>query len=261
VTTAIGGPQPEAAQDLTIRAGLGLWTEQFVATRDRDKKASLLQFGHQASTVLQIDPYRRKLTAKLAILLMLLDRLSPDDPQPYAIGAILEQLESKAALMEMRRRKDRLQAAFSRWNTSLQMLQRLGWTIGFDAAIYPAHFQPAWHNPEATGAHLQTDSSQWMDRWLQCQVRITPPFYVRVEPDPRDLPLNERFTGRNLSQALALKGMAQSKLADQLQLDRSMVTYWIKGARLIQPKHREQICAMLGAELAQVLEAEDLLDQ
>ncbi len=262
VTAAIGGPpQPEAAQDLTIRAGLGLWTEQFVATRDRDKKASLLQFGHQASTVLQIDPYRRKLTAKLAILLMLLDRLSPDDPQPYAIGALLEQLESKAALMEMRRRKDRLQAAFSRWNTSLQMLQRLGWTIGFDAAIYPAHFQPAWHNPEATGAHLQTDSSQWMDQWLQCQVRITPPFYVRVEPDPRDLPLNERFTGRNLSQALALKGMAQSKLADQLQLDRSMVTYWIKGARLIQPKHREQICAMLGAELAQVLEAEDLLDQ
>jgi hypothetical protein len=211
--------------------------------------------------VLQIDPYRRKLTAKLAILLLLLDRLSPDDPQPYAIGAILEQLESKAALMEMRRRKDRLQAAFSRWNTSLQTLQRLGWTIGFDAAIYPAHFQPAWHNPAATGEHLQTDSSQWMDQWLQCQVWITPPFYVRVEPDPRDLPLNERFTGRNLSQALALKGMAQSKLADQLQLDRSMVTYWIKGARLIQPKHREQICAMLGAELAQVLEAEDLIEQ
>jgi hypothetical protein len=261
VTTALGGPQPEAAQDLTIRAGLGLWTEQFVATRDREKKESLLQFGHQASTVLQIDPHRRAMTAKLAILLLLLDRLSLDGPQPHAIGAILEQIESKAILMEIRRRKDRLHSIISRWNSGLQILQRLGWTIGFDPTLYPPHFQPGWHNPEATGAHLQTDSREWIDQWLQCQVRVTPPFYVRVEPDPRDLPLNERFTGRNLSQALALKGMAQSKLADQLQLDRSMVTYWIKGARLIQPKHREQICAMLGAELAQVLEAEDLIEQ
>ena len=257
----IGGPQPEAAQDLTIRAGLGLWTEQFVATRDREKKASLLQFGYQASTVLQIDPHRRSTTAKLAILVMLLDRLHPGEAQSYAIGAILEPIASKAALMEMRRRKDRLHAAFSRWNTSLHTLQRLGWAIDFDDAIYPAHFQPAWHNSAATGAHLQTDSDQWIDQWLRCQVRITPPPYVRVEPDPRDLPLVERFTGRNLSQALALKGMAQSKLADYLQLDRSMVTYWIKGARLIQPKHREQICGILSAELTQVLEAEEMAYQ
>ncbi len=261
VTAAVCGPQPEAAQDLTIRAGLGLWTEQFVATRDREKKASLLQFGYQASTVLQIDPHRRSTTAKLAILVMLLDRLHPGEARPYAIGAILEAVESKAALMELRRRKDRLHAAFSRWNTSLHTLQRLGWTIDFDAAIYPAHFQPAWHNPAATGAHLQTDSDQWIDQWLRCQVRVTPPPYVRVEPDPRDLPLVERFTGRNLSQALALKGMAQSKLADYLQLDRSMVTYWIKGARLIQPKHREQICGILSEELSQVLEAEEMAYQ
>jgi hypothetical protein len=32
-----------------------------------------------------------------------------------------------------------------------------------------------------------------------------------------------------------------------------MVTYWIKGARLIQPKHRQQICDILGEELEQVL--------
>jgi hypothetical protein len=259
LTAAVGGPQPEVAQDLTIRAGLGLWTEQFVATRDREKKASLLQFGYQAATVLQIDPQRRAMTAKLAILVMLLDRLHPDDPQSFAIGALLEVLESQAIRMEMRRRKDRLQAAYSRWNTSLHTLQRLGWTIGFDEAIYPAHFQPAWHNPAATGAHLQTEIDQWLDQWLRCQVRITPPPYVRVEPDPRDLPLVERFSGRNLSQALALKGMAQSKLADYLQLDRSMVTYWIKGARLIQPRHREQICGILSAELTQVLAEEDAL--
>jgi hypothetical protein len=253
VTPSIGGPQPEEAQDLTIRVGLGLWTEQFVATPDRQKQESLVQFGHQAATVLAIDPHRKTQTAKLAILLMLLDRLHPGEPQAYAIGAILEQLESKAALIEMRRRKDRLHTAFSRWNTSLHSLQRQGWTIDFDDAIYPAHLQPNWHNPTANQAHLSSDSAQWFDPWLQAQIRITPPHLVIVEPDPRDLPLPERFTGRNLAQALAIKGLTQSKLAEHLQLDRSMVTYWIKGARLIQPKHRQQICAILGEELAQVL--------
>jgi hypothetical protein len=252
VTTAIGGPQPEEAQDLTIRVGLGLWTEQFVAASDSQKQESLIQFGHQASTVLAIDPHRKTQTAKLAILLMLLDRLH-DQPQAYAIGAILEQLESKASLIEMRRRKDRLYTAFSRWNTSLHSLQRQGWTIDFDDAIYPAHFQPTWHNPAASQAHLSSDSAQWFDQWLQAQIRITPPHLVIVEPDPRDLPLPDRFTGRNLAQALAIKGLTQSKLAEHLQLDRSMVTYWIKGARLIQPKHRQQICDILGEELAQVL--------
>lgn len=253
VTTAIGGPEPEEAQDLTIRVGLGLWTEQFVATSDRQKQASLVQFGHQAATVLAIDPHRKPQTAKLAILLMLLDRIHPGEPQTYAIGAILEQLESKAALIEMRRRKDRLHTAFSRWNTSLHSLQKQGWTIAFDDAIYPADLQPTWHNPTASQAHLSRDSEQWFDPWLQAQIRFSPPHLVIVEPDPRDLPLPDRFTGRNLAQALAIKGLTQSKLAEHLQLDRSMVTYWIKGARLIQPKHRQQICAILGEELEQVL--------
>lgn len=254
VVTTDDGLQPEEAQNLTVRVGLGLWSEQFVAAKDSQKQESLVQFGHQASTVLAIDPHRKTQTAKLGILLMLLDRIHPGEPQSYAIGAILEQLESQATLIAMRRRKDRLHTAYSRWNTSLHSLQRQGWTIDFDDAIYPAHFQPTWHNPTNDQAHLNCDNEQWFDPWLQAQIRFTPPHLVIIEPDPRDLPLPERFTGRNLAQALALKGLTQSKLAEQLQLDRSMVTYWIKGARLIQPRHRQQICAILGEELAQVLD-------
>jgi hypothetical protein len=253
VTNAIGGQQPEEAQDLLIRVGLGLWSEQFIAVSDRDKQTSLVQLGHQASLVLSIDPHRKPLTAKLAILLMLLTRLATETTSTYAIGALLEAIESKAVLMELRRRKDRLYAAYVRWNTSLQRLQKLGWTIEFDDALYPPNFQPTWHNPTNPQTHLSQDSDQWLDRWLQCQIRVSAPQFVAVVPDPRDLPLPERFTGRNLAQALEIKGLSQSKLADHLQLDRSMVTYWIKGARLIQPKHRHQICALLGPELEQVL--------
>jgi hypothetical protein len=251
VTTALGGEQPEEAQDLTIRVGLGLWQEQFTLATEAQKHESLVEFGHQAATILRLDPHRRGLTAKLAVLCLLLDRLSATRGQYLAIGSILAQLESQATMLEIRRLKHALHGMFSKWNTSLHSLQKLGWEISFDPATYPVALQPSWHQPEAvmpTG-----ENEQWIDQWLQAQVRIVPPHPAVPAPEAVHLPLTARFTGRNLAQALELKGLSRAKLAEQLQLDRSMVTYWIKGARLIQPKHREQICEILGPELAKVI--------
>ncbi|MBE9029753.1 helix-turn-helix transcriptional regulator [filamentous cyanobacterium LEGE 11480] len=253
ITHAIGGFQPEEAQDLTVRVGLGLWTEQFVAATDSEKQAGLAQFGHQAESILQINPTRKPLTAKLAILLLLLDRLDTHESPFYAVGAILEQVESKAALIEIHRRKDRRNTEFSRWNTTLHSLQKLGWRIEFDPETYPIYFQPAWYQPDGSPPQMDSEAAQWVDEWLQAQIRITPPQLVAQAPALVDLPLTERFTGKNLAQALEISGLSRSKLAEHLHLDRSMVTYWIKGARLIQPRHREQICELLGDELAQVI--------
>jgi hypothetical protein len=253
VSNAIGGYQPEAAQELTIRVGLGLWTEQFIDVSDAEKQSSLAQFGHQAETILQIDPTRKPLTAKLAILLLLLDRLDSKTTTPYQVGAILEQLESKAALIEMHRRKGRRNTAFSRWNTSLHNLQKLGWTIEFNPDTYPAELQPAWNQADGSQSSADNDSDDWIDAWLSAQICIIPPQRIDQGAAKVELPLTERFTGRNLAQALAIKGLSQSKLAEHLQIDRSMVTYWIKGKRLIQPRHREQICALLGEEIDRVM--------
>jgi ribosome-binding protein aMBF1 (putative translation factor) len=60
-------------------------------------------------------------------------------------------------------------------------------------------------------------------------------------------------SGRALEQAVAAKGLSRAKLAEQLKLDRSLVTRWINGSRSIQPQHREQIWQVLGPELQQVM--------
>jgi hypothetical protein len=251
VTSAIGGYQPEEARLLTVRVGLGLWPEQFMAVSDQAKQVSLAQFAHQAATILQIDPTRKPLAAKLGILWLLVSRLTPAEAAvKYAVGGILEQVESKASLIEMQRRKDRRNTILSRWHTNLHRLQKLGWTIEFDPQTYPAELQPNWQRGD--GPSIARESDMWLDCWLQAQVKITPPVLVIPEPVEVDLPLSDRFTGNNLAQALELKGLTRAKLAEYLKLDRSMVTYWIKGARLIQPKHRAQIYELLGEELEQV---------
>jgi hypothetical protein len=194
------------------------------------------------------------MAAKLAIFMGMMQALHPH--QRYEVGTLLGQLESKSTILEMQRRKDRRNYIFSRWNTALHALKKLGWTIEFDPQTYPLILQPAWNQEETPPAISNDESDLWLNCWLKAVIEITPPAAAQpVETLEPDAPMPDRLTGRILERALELKGLSRAKLAEQLNLDRSMVTYWIKGARLIQPKHREQICELLSSELEQVLQS------
>jgi hypothetical protein len=258
VSTPIGGtPQPEEPEDLTIRVGLGLWSEEFGDVTDEQKRHSFQEFGYYASQILQINPYRKPLIAKLAILSLFVNQ-SP--PAFYPIGAYLEQLESESLILEMPRRRDRRNYLSSRWNTALLNLHKRGWRLEFDPTTYPATLQPSWcqTDPDITPSitpSLTFEDEAWVTPWLQAQIRIQMPELpvdILSVPAAPERPLAERFTGRMLAHALVIKGLNRSKLAEHMKLDRSMITYWIKGARLIQPRHRELIYEMLGEELEHV---------
>jgi hypothetical protein len=245
----VSGIQPEEPQELTIRVGLGLWHEQFSDLSLSEQREQLTQFCFQAHNILQINPIRKPIAAKLGILTLLLQRLQPG--REVAVGAILEHLESKAAVIEMQRRIDRRDHSFSRWNTNLRVLQKTGWAIDFLPDSYPRALQPSWSQAEPPP---DISTQDWVQAWLNAHLRLQPPELPAVPPlSQSEQSIVDRFTGRNLASALELKGLSQSKLAEHLQLDRSMVTYWIKGARQIQPKHRAQIYDLLAPELQQAL--------
>jgi Helix-turn-helix len=235
--------QPEEARDLTIRVGLGLWHEQFVDALPSYKQDAFLCFCFQAKNILHLPPNRKPIAAKLGILLLLLLRLSPE--REYAVGSLLEQVESKAVVIEIQRRTDRRDHYFSCWNDNLHALLDLGWTITFDDATYPIALQPSW-KPIA-----ELDGGEdWAVTWLNAKIRIQPPELPPAQLKSRaNATLADRITGQHIGSALEMRGLSQAKLAEQLGLDRSMVTYWIKGARAIQPKHRAMICELLGDEL------------
>lgn len=53
------------------------------------------------------------------------------------------------------------------------------------------------------------------------------------------------MTGMELLTALEAKNWSKAKLAKELGVDRSLITRWIKGERVIQPKHHLQIQRLL----------------
>jgi hypothetical protein len=251
----------------------GSWTEKFLSQHKQKGKETLRQYGSLAKSILQINPYRHPLAAKLAIFLSVMSHIHPSGK--YTVSDLLEQLESQQLIAEMQDDKTKQYKLMTQWDNALCILRQLGWKVEFDAETYSEAIRPAWSLPYGSSTQPKPRSGQWLSSWLSAKVIIQPTnliqqqmemnqklledeesFDYRTGGNGLDIYTPEIIPGYALEKALAAKGLSQAKLAEQLNLDRSMVTRWIKGSRPIQPRHREQIWQLLGHELQVSMEVE-----
>ncbi len=244
---------------LYIKVRPGSWTEKFLNGRDASGKAALCQYGYLAKSTLQINPYRQRLASKLAIFLTIMSRIRRDGR--YEIGTLLERLEPKELMAVVEKNKQRRNALITQWDSALLTLHELGWKIEFDEATYPECIRPEWNlvnEPE----QVRTRPRNWLALWLKAIIIIKPTDLIQEKLEsvrgtdakrssdllatatdslerPKDL------TGMDLASALDAKGWSKAKLAKDLGVDRSLITRWIKGERVIQPKHQVQIQILL----------------
>ena len=282
----VNGDRPDEAtyeaedpDELLIRVRPGSWTEKFFSQHEQSEKEALRQYGYLAKSTLQINPYRKRLAAKLAIFLTVMSRIQTSNC--YEVAMLLEQVESPNLIQDIQRSKVKRNQLIEQWDSALLTLSQLGWEIEFDPETYPESIRPAWSLAEDSAKTSQPRPQQWLDLWLKAKIAIRPTHLIQQQlattaplalhagqssPDPvRSQPLDppsafgfetdglEEIPGAVLEKALALKGLTKAKLATHLSLDRSMITRWIKGSRPIQPKHREQLWQLLGPELFQVM--------
>jgi Helix-turn-helix len=249
--------------ELYIKVRPGSWTEKFLNSKDLNGgKEALCQYGYLAKSTLQINPYRQRLASKLAIFLTIMSRIRRDGR--YEVGTLLERLEPKELIETIQKSKQRRNTLITQWDNALLTLHELGWQIEFDTATYPECLRPEWSltdEPE----QCRTRPRNWLSTWLKAIVTIKPTILIqeklgagrdstkqRLEPlVPVDDSLGRStlITGSQLSAALDAKGWSKAQLAKNLGVDRSLVTRWIKGERVIQPKHQNQIQTLLGIYL------------
>ena len=245
--------------ELYIKVRPGSWTEKFLNAKDLNGgKEALCQYGYLAKSTLQINPYRQRLASKLAIFLTIMSRIRRDGR--YEVGTLLERLEPKELMETVQNSKQRRNTLITQWDNALLTLHELGWQIDFDAATYPECIRPDWsliNEPE----QLRTRPRNWLSVWLKAIVTIKPTVLIqeklgaaRSSSKQRSEPLAlsddslERLkvvTGAELLLALDAKGWSKAHLAKTLGVDRSLITRWVKGERVIQPKHQNQIQALL----------------
>ena len=245
-------PTYEAGEpdELFIKVRPGVWTEKFLNASDASAKEALFQYGYLAKSTLQINPYRQRLASKLAIFLTIMSRIRDDGR--YEVRTLLERLEPNDLLESIQADRLRRVKLINQWDSALLTLKELGWEIDFDQATYPKSIRPAWLLSDVNSGYRPRN---WLSIWLKAIVIIKPSVKIQeklggtvltaLQPmrTPAQPPL---LTGEVIQMALDAKGMTKAQLADALQVDRSLVTRWLKGQRTIQPKHRVQIKALLG---------------
>ncbi|MGI0489784.1 helix-turn-helix domain-containing protein [Pantanalinema rosaneae CENA516] len=262
--------QPEATdlEELVIWVKPGRWTAHFLANPEPAAIAALRQYGYMVKSTLQINPYRKRLAARLALFLLIMSRLQPSGR--YRVGTLLAAIESPGLVEELHQNRTQRHQLLDQWDSALLTLTQLGWEIKFDPRTYPRSLQPTWSRTEGSPTHSQIRPKAWLSQWLNAHLAITPTTLIqhRLEVSKtltvdhegfgdglNDADINhvpETIPGYALEIALAAKGWSKAKLAEQLHLNRSMVTHWINGTRVIQPHHRQQLWHLLGRELQQV---------
>jgi DNA-binding transcriptional regulator YiaG len=141
----------------------------------------------------------------------------------------------------------------NQWDSALLTLKELGWEIDFDPATYPESIRPTWSLKDDLDSGYRPRN--WLSIWLRAIVIIKPSVKIQeklggqapiVLKSMRASTHPSQLSGDAIQSALDAKGMTKAQLADALQVDRSLVTRWLKGQRTIQPKHRVQIEILLG---------------
>lgn len=259
----------EQTQELVVLVSPGHWLKPFSKLAGAQAQSSLHQYGYLAKSTLQINPYRQPFAAKLAIFLTVMSRIQLNGR--YRIATLIETLESPDTVDVIQQHPEQAENLLYKWDRALLTLAQLGWEVRFDPRSYPLALQPNWSLTETSPHFKQTHPQDWQSQWLNAQVIITPSTLIqhRLEVSkilaiPHDGLEGEINTGSELTtipsvipgyaleMALAAKGMSKSKLAEKLNLNRSMVTHWIHGSRAIQFHHRQQLWQLLGTELRQV---------
>lgn len=238
--------------ELYIKVRPGVWTEKFLnASDDGSAKEALFQYGYLAKSTLQINPYRQRLASKLAIFLTIMSRIRDDGR--YEVQTLLERLEPKELLESVQKDRLRRVKLIDQWDSALLTLKELGWEIDFDPATYPESIKPTWSLRDDSESGYRPRN--WLATWLKAIVIIKPSVKIQeklgahapvsLKPERTRIPPSV-LSNDAIQAALDAKGMTKAQLADALQVDRSLVTRWLKGQRTIQPKHLEQIKMLLG---------------
>jgi DNA-binding transcriptional regulator YiaG len=257
--------------ELKLQVSPGSWISLFPQGKTTSTLETLRQYGDLAKSILQISMTQYPFAARLGILLTATSGFNYSGQ--YQVEQLLTHLIANP-IQTFQSSPERCLDAIADWDQALCILRQLGWEVEFDTESYPEALRPAWSLPYSSFSTTAQRSDRWVQDWLNAKVTIRPTRLIqqqvmmkgdRYSSEPissdseRDRQTNESeglafIPGDILEKALLAKGISQSKFAEQLNLDRSMVNRWIKGSRVIQPKHQVQIWQLLGNELQPLME-------
>ena len=172
--------------EVEIEVQAGQWTRNFLNREGEKQRSALYQYGFINQDIFSIDPYKKELSAALALYLIQNRRSHPSGR--YRIQTLLEAVISSQEIELIQKDKLKRSRLVKRFYGLLEDLININFTIEFDDQ-FPADLRPIWAeelvddttHETAIVALEQRLPDGFFSQWLQGIVIITPPAPIEQE--------------------------------------------------------------------------------
>jgi DNA-binding transcriptional regulator YiaG len=186
---------PSELVEVEIEVQAGLWTRNFLNREGEKQNKALYQYGFINQDILSIDPYKKELSAALALYLIQNRRSHPSGK--YRVQTLLEAVMSVQEIEAISRDRLKRSRFLKRFYSLLEELTEINFSIKFDNS-FPKELLPGWAVlPEETTSNKvnplpETPQENRMpdgffDSWLQGVVIIIPPAPIEAELTPFEI--------------------------------------------------------------------------
>lgn len=186
---------PSELVEVEIEVQAGLWTRNFLNREGEKQNKALYQYGFINQDVLSIDPYKKELSAALALYLIQNRRSHPSGK--YRVQTLLEAVMSVQEIEAISRDRLKRSRFLKRFYSLLEELTEINFSIQFDNS-FPKELLPGWavlpEEPTSNEVNPLSETPQenrmpdgFFDSWLQGVVVITPPTPIEAELTPFEI--------------------------------------------------------------------------
>jgi DNA-binding transcriptional regulator YiaG len=215
--------------EITVRPGL--WTSFFLNDGGRAAKTALYHFSWLSESIMSIDPYHEETALRIAMIQSIAAyRNSFITVEKW----LRENLTGAATRIEKAKScKVTRSQLKTHWDSILNTLKNVGFTVKFDPETYPEWLQP----------HSQEKNQRgYFDILLQARVSITPPTPAYLEErktNPKSI--KKTITGTDLKKARESAGLSLKAVADYFGKSRMWLSNKESGKRNLTQSEAKEI--------------------
>ena len=218
-------------QEVEILVRPGLWTYSFLNEGGRAAKTALYHFSWLSESIMSIDPYHEEAALRIAMI----QSIAAYRDSFITVETWLKENLAGASTRIEKARNDRRYAHDLKnyWDSILNTLKNVGFTIKFDPKTYPEWLRPNSDEKNKRG---------YFERLLQARVSITPPspaYLQERKSNPQSI--NKAITGVELKKARESAGLSLKTVADYFEKSRMWLSRKESGKRNLSQSEARDI--------------------
>lgn len=225
----------EEIKEVEITVRPGIWTDYFLNEGGHTAQTALYHFSWLSESIMSIDPYHEEAALRIAMIQSI---AAYRDNYITVETWLKENLAGASTRIEKAKTDFRRRAELkSYWDSIINTLKNVGFTVNFDPETYPEWLRPDCQDKNKKG---------YFDTLLQARVSIIPPtpaYLQERKNNPKQI--KKTITGTDIKKARESAGLSLGTVADYFEKSRMWLSNKESGKRNLSQSEAKEILRVI----------------